>query len=524
MDTKKYSLGIEFGSTRIKAVLIDENSNVIAAGAHDWENRFEDGIWTYSKESILEGLQLSYKALTKDTEKKYNIKIQTLRAIGISGMMHGYLAFDEKDNLLAPFRTWRNTITEDESRELSDLFQKNIPQRWTVAHFYRDIKENKDYIKRITFLTTLSGYIHYLLTGEKVLGIGDAVGMFPVDYKTRNYDTKSMNRFNDLLKTHGYETSFKKLLPHIRIAGEDAGRLTAEGAQLLDPTGTLKAGIPFCPPEGDAATGLVASNTSMPLTLNLSVGTSIFANLILNEEFASYYPFVDMVALPDGAPVAMIHCNNGASELNAWMNLFYEPIKSLCPNVTIDELYTVTLQKTLHSKEPFNGYLAYNYLSGEHITEFAEGRPLFVRKPDAELSFPNFIKAQIYAMFSTVALGLNKLNENENIRIEQCTAHGGVFKTPVVMQQFLASALNRPVSVSTTASEGGAYGMALLAAFMGKKAEYPKLASFLEEEVFSSTEFVTEVPDTKLHEEFQVFLKEFEKGFPIVHSVIENFL
>ncbi len=465
----KAVLGIEFGSTRIKAVLVDENNTPIASGAHDWENRLENGIWTYTLEDIWTGLQDCYKKMTEDVQKQYGVAVEKLGAIGFSAMMHGYLAFDRAGELLVPFRTWRNTITQEASEALTEAFQFHIPQRWSIAHLYQAILNGEAHVPDVDFITTLDGYIHWQLTGEKVLGVGSASGMFPIDSDTKDYYASMIRKFDELVAPKGFPWKVADLLPKVLVAGDNAGTLTAEGAKKLDPTGTLQAGCPLCPPEGDAGTGMAATNSVKQRTGNVSAGTSVFAMIVLEKALEKVHEEIDMVTTPSGDAVAMVHCNNCTSDLNAWVNIFKEFAESFGMDVDMDQLFGTLYHKALEGDKDCGGLLAYNYFSGEHITGFEEGRPMFVRTPDSRFNLANFMRANLYTSLGALKVGLDILMKEEKVAVDRITGHGGLFKTKGVGQSILAGAMDATVSVMKTAGEGGAWGIALLASYMIQK-------------------------------------------------------
>ncbi|MBQ5332852.1 MAG: FGGY-family carbohydrate kinase [Oscillospiraceae bacterium] len=509
IQNNKTYLGIEFGSTRIKAVLIDDTFAPIAAGSHDWENRYENGVWTYSLEDIISGLRDCYASLAADVKEKYGIIPESYGAMGISGMMHGYMAFDENDDLLVPFRTWRNTITEQAASELSQLFKFNIPQRWSIAHLYQAILNNEEHISKISHINTLAGYIHYLLTGERSVGVGEASGIFPIENGT--YNAKYMEKLDTLLKEKNFDGDIREILPAVLSAGEGNAALTESGAKLLDPTGVLKAGVKLCPPEGDAGTGMVATDSVLPQTGNVSAGTSIFAMLVLSKPLLGYYPEIDVVTTPDGSPVAMVHCNNCCSELDAWVNAFGE-FAALCGDPMDKSKLYETLYKNAQNGDPdCGGTVAYNFLSGEPVAGAENGRPMYFRTPDGKFSLANFFRAQLYSSMAALKLGMDILFENEKVSVQKITGHGGLFKVQGVAQQFLADGLNSAVSVMKTAAEGGAWGMAVLAAYaaLGNGRSLPE---FLETEVFASMESVTVQPDEKGVAGFAAFIENYKKG------------
>ena len=469
IEEGKTYLGIEFGSTRIKAVMIDEKGTPLAAGSHEWENRYENGIWTYSLEDIWGGLQDCYQDLLRDVTNQYQATVSKFSSIGFSAMMHGYLAFDKEDRLLVPFRTWRNTITEEAAGKLTKEFNYNIPQRWSISHLYQAILNKEDHVKDVTFFTTLAGYIHWKLTGKKVLGVGDASGMFPIDIHTGSYDQKMINRFNELVSSEGFEWKLQDILPEVLSAGEAAGQLTAEGAALLDTSGKLQAGIPLCPPEGDAGTGMTATNSVGVRTGNVSAGTSVFAMIVLEKELTKVYPEIDLVTTPDGALVGMVHCNNCTSDLNAWVNLFGEFAESFGIQANKNQLFSVLYNKALEGDTDCGGLISYNYFSGEPVTGFDEGAPLFVRRADDKFTLANFMRTHLYSSLATLKAGLDLMFKEEDVKVDEMFGHGGLFKTKGVGQRIAAAAMNTPVSVMETAGEGGAWGIALLASYMQNK-------------------------------------------------------
>ena len=505
-------LGIEFGSTRIKAVLIDEQHNPIASGDHVWENRLEEGFWTYHDDEIWAGLQDSYVNLKKDVESKYGVRLTKLAAMGFSAMMHGYLAFDREDQLLVPFRTWRNSTTGEAAEELSRLFAYNIPQRWSIAHLYQAVLNKEEHVSDIAFFTTLAGYIHWKVTGEKVLGVGDASGMFPVDPKTRQYDAVMIDKFEQQIADRHLPWHLADILPEIRLAGEEAGRLTAAGARLIDPTGELEAGVRVAPPEGDAGTGMVATNSVKQRTGNVSAGTSVFAMIVLEKELSTYYPQIDMVTTPDGSLVAMVHANSCTSDLNAWVGLCGEVLDAFGVSVSGDELYGTLYRKALEADPDCGGLLSYGFLSGENIMNCNEGRPLFVRTPESRFTLANFMRTHLYASFGALKVGMDLLLQKEQIQIDAIYGHGGIFKTKGVAQNFLAAALDTPVSVMETAGEGGPWGMALLAAYLVHHAEGESLEDYLANKVFAASEGLVVAPEPKDVEGFRAFIDRFQKG------------
>ncbi len=512
-------LGIELGSTRIKACLIGSDGATVASASHEWENQFVDRVWTYSLDAVWEGLRDCYATLVTSVEAEYGIRPTSYRAIGVSAMMHGYLAFDSQDELLVPFRTWRNTSTGQASEELSALFSFNIPQRWSIAHLYQAVLDDEPHVERVDFLTTLAGYVHWQLTGAKVLGVGDASGMFPIDQATHGYDERMLTQFDELVAAKHPGMHVAGLLPEIRLAGEEGGRLTDEGAALLDPSGTLRAGIPLCAPEGDAGTGMVATNSVAPRTANVSVGTSIFAMVVLDRKLARMHPELDLVTTPAGDEVAMVHCNNGASELGAWSDVFREFAVAIGSNPDRDEVFAALLTKALDGEADAGGLLAYNYLSGEPVTDTAEGRPLIVRTPDSRLTLANLMRAQVYGVFATLSLGMQVL-EGEGVTVDALFAHGGLFRTAGVAQRLLAAAVDAPVVVGETSGEGGAWGVAVLAAYLAHAADTP-LADFLAHHIFAGFQATTLEPDAVDGQGFRAYLARYSAGLPVERAAAE---
>lgn len=514
-------LGIEFGSTRIKAVLTDEEHHPIAQGGYDWENRYVDNVWSYTLEDIWTGLRACYREMAEEVRKSYGVTLKKIGAIGFSGMMHGYLAFDKNGELLVPFRTWRNNITGEASEKLSKLFGFQIPQRWSIAHLYQAILNKESHVKEIDFMTTLAGYIHWKLTGEKVLGIGEASGMFPVDTEKKEFQENMLAQFEDLVKDQGYPWKIREILPKVLVAGEQAGILTEEGARLLDESGELQAGIPLCPPEGDAGTGMAATNSVRVRTGNVSAGTSVFAMLVLEKELSKRYEEIDMVTTPAGDAVAMVHSNNCTSDLNAWVNLFGEFAESIGAEIDKNKLFSTLYHKALEGDADCGGLLSYGYLSGEHITHFEEGRPLFVRTPESRLTLGNFMRTHLYTSLGALKTGLDIL-KNEGVEVDQILGHGGLFKTPGVGQRILAAAMDAPVSVMETAGEGGAWGIALLAAYMLKKEQGESLADYLDEKVFKESKAICIKPDTEDVKGFEAFMQRYHKGLAIERAAVEH--
>ena len=518
----KTALGIEFGSTRIKAVLVGEDNAPIASGSHDWENRYIDGIWTYTLDDIWTGLQDCYKNLAEDVKVQYGVELTTVGAIGFSAMMHGYMAFNKENELLVPFRTWRNTITEQASEELTKLFDFHIPQRWSIAHLYQAVLNGEEHVKDVTFFTTLAGYIHWQLTGEKVLGVGEASGMFPIDMTTRDWNKKMVEQFDELVAPKGFPWKLEELLPNVLVAGEKAGILTEEGAKLLDPSGKLQAGIPLCPPEGDAGTGMVATNSVKVRTGNVSAGTSVFGMVVLEKELKKVHEEIDIVTTPAGDLVAMVHCNNCTSDLNAWVNIFKEFAEAFGIEVDMNKLFGTLYNKALEGDADCGGLLAYNYFSGEHITGFEEGRPLFVRTPDSKFNLANFMRVNLFASLGVLKTGMDILLKEEGVKLDEILGHGGLFKTKGVGQGILAAALDTPVSVMETAGEGGAWGIALLASYMVNKADGEALDVYLAEKVFAGQKGSRMDPDPADVAGFDVFSKRYIEGLPIERAAVDS--
>jgi len=522
MKQGRTALGIEFGSTRIKAILVDENNTPIAAGSHEWENQYNDGFWTYHLDDVWTGLQACYGDLRSNVIEQYGAELKTVGAIGLSGMMHGYLPFDDKANLLAPFRTWRNTTTGQAAEFLTKLFQFNIPLRWSIAHLYQAILNQESHIENISHLTTLAGYIHWRLTGKKVMGIGEASGMFPIDSTIGAFDAKRVAQFNDLLKDADVAWSLEEILPEILSAGDSAGTLTQEGAKLLDTTGVLQAGIPMCPPEGDAGTGMVATNAVAERTGNVSAGTSAFAMIVLEKELSKLHHEIDMVTTPSGSPVAMVHTNTCTTDLNAWVGLFGEFASALGLTIDQSQLFETLYKAALSGDADGGGLLAYNYIAGEPITGFEQGRPLFARTIESQFNLANFMRTHLYASLGTLKIGMNILFDEEEVEIDQLLGHGGFFKTSEVGQRMMATALNVPVAVMETAGEGGAWGMALLASFMLNKLANDTLSEFLSEKVFATASSIVIHPDAGDVAGFLTFMERYKKGLIIQRAAVES--
>lgn len=522
IESGKAVLGIEFGSTRIKAVLVDDANKPIASGSHEWENQLKDGIWTYSIDMIWEGLQHAYKEMTEDVEKQYGVKVEKLAALGFSAMMHGYMAFGADDEILVPFRTWRNAITEEASEKLTKLFNYNIPQRWSIAHLYQAILNGEDHVKDIKFQTTLAGYIHWKLTGRKVLGVGEASGMFPIDIATGKFNQTMVDAFDKEVEGKGYPWKLLGIFPEVLTAGENAGELTAEGAKLLDPTGTLQAGCPLCPPEGDAGTGMVATNSVARRTGNVSAGTSVFSMVVLEKELSKVYPELDLVTTPSGDLVAMVHCNNCTSDLNAWVNIFKEFAEAFGVDVDMNKLFGTLYNKAMEGDVNGGNLLAYNYISGENITGMEEGRPMFVRTPNSKFNLANFMRVNLYTALGALKIGMDLLLKEEGVQVDKLLGHGGLFKTKGVGQQILADAMNTPISVMETAGEGGAWGIAVLASYMVQKAEGESLGDYLNNKVFAGQEGSELAPDPEGVKGFDEFIEIYKAGLPIQRAAIDS--
>ncbi|MCD8352663.1 MAG: FGGY-family carbohydrate kinase [Planctomycetaceae bacterium] len=517
----KTVLGIELGSTRIKAVLVGPDHSPIASGNFDWANKLENGVWTYSMDDVWTGMRSVYKSLADDVQSQYGVPLGGVGAIGISAMMHGYLPFDKDGKQLAQFRTWRNTTTEEAASVLSDRFDFNIPQRWSIAHLYQAILKGESHVADIAFLTTLAGYVHWRLSGEKVLGVGDASGMFPINSETNDYDAVMLGKFASMLEGKGYNWNLRDVLPKVLAAGDAAGSLTPEGAALLDPTGGLKAGIPLCPPEGDAGTGMVATNSVSPRTGNVSAGTSVFAMVVLEKSLSKRYVEIDMVTTPAGAPVAMVHCNSCTSDLDTWANMFTEVLSAFGKDVDKTSLYQTLYRKALEGATDGGGMLSYNYYSGEPITGIEEGRPLFVRQPDCPMSLATFMRVLLYSTVATLKIGMDILDD-EGVRLVKMLGHGGLFKTKGVGQGIMANALNVPVAVMESAGEGGAWGIALLAAYMHGKKGGESLESFLADQVFAAFKEDCVSPNAEDRKGFLSFMERYRQGLAVEKAAVEN--
>lgn len=515
-------LGIELGSTRIKAVLLDDTHAPIATGSYEWENRYEDGVWTYHMEDVWEGLQQSYRALSQEVCTKYGTELKRIGAMGFSAMMHGYLPLDAQGELLVPFRTWRNTMTAQAAEELTELFQFNIPQRWSIAHLYQAVLNQEEHVEKLSYLTTLAGYVHWKLTGEKVLGVGEASGMFPIDSRTADYHAGMVQLFDQRIRERGLSWKLADLLPRVLRAGEPAGTLTEEGAKLLDPTGTLQAGSMLCPPEGDAGTGMTATNSVAERTGNVSAGTSIFAMAVLEKELSQVHEEIDMVTTPSGKPVAMVHCNNCTNEINAWAGILQEAAALLGGTEDKNTLFTRIFEAAGQGEPDCGGILVYNYLSGEPVTGLEAGRPMALRSPGSHFTLANFMRAQLYSACATLKIGMDILLEQENVHLDCLNCHGGFFKTPLVGQKIMAAAMNTQTSVMETAGEGGAWGCALLAAYLYEKQEGQTLEEYLAQQVFCGSEGEKVMPQEQDVQGFRQFMERYQAGLAVQKSAVEQ--
>ena len=514
-------LGIEFGSTRIKAVLVDPDGKPVAQGSHEWENRLEGGLWTYSEEDIWGGLQDCYASLRADVQQRYGVEIESLAAAGVSAMMHGYLAFDKAGALLVPFRTWRNTNTGPAAKALSELFDFNMPLRWSLSHLYQCILDGETHVPQVDFFTTLAGFVHWRLTGRKVLGVGDASGMMPIDPATGDFDERRIAAFDKLVASKAYPWHLRDILPEVLPAGVPAGVLTEEGARLLDPSGHLRAGIPFCPPEGDAGTGMTATNAVRPRTGNVSAGTSSFSMIVLERDLKKPNEMIDVVTTPDGAPVAMVHCNNCTSEINAWAGVFREFQELMGGKADMGAIFDALFRSALDGDADCGGLLAYNYLSGEPVTGLTEGRPLFVRSAADRFNLANFMRSQLYGAVGVLKIGNDVLFREEGVGVDRITGHGGFFKTPVAGQKVLAAALGSPISVMETAGEGGPWGMALLASYM-IDGSGETLPDYLDGHVFADAKVTVVEPSGEDIEGFNVWLEKYRRGLSVEHKAVET--
>ena len=520
----KAILGLELGSTRIKAVLIDEAHNPIATGGYEWENQLVNGIWTYDLKEAWRGVQACYQDLKKDVMEKYGASLKKVESIGISGMMHGYVPFNAKDELLVPFRTWRNTMTEEAVKELSEVFCFNVPQRWSIAHLYQAILSGEEHVSDITYITTLAGYIHWQLTGQKVMGVGEASGMFPIDATKKDYDAAMLDKFCELEKVKEMPWNIREILPKVLVAGDSAGVLTEEGAKLLDISGELEAGIPMCPPEGDAGTGMVATNSVGVRTGNVSAGTSVFAMVVLEKALEKVHEELDIVTTPAGDNVAMVHCNNCTTDLNAWVNLFGEFASAMGVNVDKNELFGTLYRKALEGDKDCGGLVAYNFYSGEHIARVNEGRPMFVRTPSANFNLANFMRTHLYASLSSLKIGLDILLKEEQVKVDRIYGHGGLFKTKGVAQGILAAAFDAPVAVMETAGEGGPWGMAILASYMARREEGETLEDFLNNKVFKDSKGDVMEPVAEDVAGFEAYIQVYVAALEAERKAVETIL
>ena len=521
INQKDTVIGIELGSTRIKAVLLGRNHHILASSSFTWENSYVNGIWTYSLDEVKNGLQACFADLKKDVNEKFGIKLTTTGALGVSAMMHGYLPFDKDDNQICEFRTWRNTITGEAAEKLSSLFDFNIPQRWSIAHLYQAILNGEEHLPNLSYITTLAGYVHYVLTGKKVMGVGEASGMFPIDSETLDYDAAMLEKFNALEEVKKYGFDLRQLLPEVLSAGDDAGTLTEKGALYLDPTGEFEPGIPVVPCEGDAGTGMVATNSVRARTGNVSAGTSDFA-MIVTEKKLNRHRAIDMVTTPSGAPVAMVHCNNCTSDTSAWARMIKQILNAFGFDVEHDALYAMMFNLALEGDYDCGGLMSYNYYSGEGVTDLDEGRLIFMRRADSKFNLPNFLRMHLYSALATLKIGMDILAD-ENVAIDKIYGHGGYFKTPGVGQRILSAAINAPVSVMQTAGEGGPYGMALLGAYALWKDEGESLEDYLDNRVFADCESSTIMADQAEVDGFNKFLSVYKNCLDVEKLAIERF-
>jgi sugar (pentulose or hexulose) kinase len=515
------ALGIELGSTRIKAVLIGADHMPIASGGFGWENSLKDGVWTYPLEDVWTGIQASFAELQKNVQAQHGVTISRLKGIGFSAMMHGYMVFDAEGNQLVPFRTWRNNRQGAASEKLTELFDYPIPQRWSIAHLYQAILNREEHVGRIAHATTLAGYVHWKLTGRKTMGVGEASGMFPIDIQTQDFHAALLEKFDALIRDEAVGWKLRDLLPEVLSAGEPAGELTAEGAALLDPAGNLQPGIPFCPPEGDAGTGMVATNSVEVRTGNVSAGTSVFAMIVLEKELSKAHHEIDLVTTPDGKLVGMAHSNNCTSDCNAWIGLLGEAAKALGANFSTDDLYATLLRTALTGDAECGGLLTYGYVSGEHITGFSEGRPLFARSSDSRFTLANFMRAHLFSALCALRTGLDILMVDEGVAVDEIRGHGGLFKTADVGQRVMAAATNAPVSVLETAGEGGAWGIALLAAYLTRENRQESLPEFLKP-IFAGSMGAAVQPDPADVAGFNLFFQRYHQGLAIERAAIAS--
>ncbi|MDR1787398.1 MAG: ATPase [Treponema sp.] len=517
---RKTFLGIELGSTRIKAALIDSDHQMLAAGAFDWQNRLENGVWTYGLGEVREGLRACFADLSRNVKERYGAPLRVVGGLGVSAMMHGYLAFDKAGALLAPFRTWRNTMTEEAARALSAAFAFNIPQRWSIAHLYQAMLRGEPHVKDLAFLTTLAGYVHWQLTGRKVLGVGDASGMFPIDSVTKTYDKKMMAAFKGLKGDYGW--SLEGVLPEVLSAGDDAGVLSEEGAAFLDPTGALRPGVPLCPPEGDAGTGMAATNSVACRSGNVSAGTSVFAMVVLEKPLSRVYPEIDMVTTPSGRPVAMVHCNNCTSDLDAWVKLLGEAAARFGARPAKGALYDALYEAALEGEPDCGGLVSCNYYSGEPVTGFEAGRPFLARLPEGRFNLANLMRSLLFSAAAALKIGMDILTEKEKVSIDCLLGHGGLFKTKGVGQRLLAAALNVPVAVLESAGEGGAWGIALLAAYQQQRAAGESLEAYLADKVFAGSAGARVTPDAEDARGFAAYIERYKAALAAERALVEN--
>ena len=515
-------LGIELGSTRIKAILIDGDGQLLASGGHNWENNYVNENWTYDLDDVWQGIRSAFNDLMNMVKEKFGVRLNSFGAIGVSGMMHGYLVFDKDDHLLVPFRTWRNNLQSRASNELTELLSYPIPQRWSIAHLYQSVLNGEDHVKDINYQTTLAGYVHWQLTGEKVLGVGEASGMFPIDLSSKSFNLGMISQVDELLEKQDYDWRLGEILPEVLEAGMNAGKLTDKGAKLLDPTGALKASVPLCPPEGDAGTGMVATNSIAKRTGNVSAGTSIFGMIVLDEDLKEVHPEIDQVTTPEGNLVAMAHANNCTSDLNAWVGIFGEAAKAMGAGFDSNALFEALYTKSLEGDKDAGGILAYGYLSGEHMTHFEEGRPLIVRGPDVTFSLANFMRANLYTAIAALKIGFDILLKEEDVKLESLLGHGGFFKTEGVGQRYLSAAIGVPVSIMATASEGGPWGMAILAAY-SRVSKEQTLEQYLTDVIFNDNHLSTIDPDPEDVKGFEAFMKRYKSGLEIERAAIEYY-
>ncbi|QMU08045.1 FGGY-family carbohydrate kinase [Levilactobacillus suantsaii] len=522
VESGNISLGIELGSTRIKAVLVTPDFKTIASGSYGWENQLEQGIWTYSLDKIWAGIQASYQAMAAQVQDKYGVTLTKIGSIGVSAMMHGYMAFNQDDQLLVPFRTWRNNITAQAADDLTELFDFNIPQRWSIAHLYQAILNQEDHVKDVAFITTLAGYVHWQLSGRKVVGIGDASGIFPIDSETKTYNQDFLKQFASLKAVRQYLWNIDDILPQVLVAGEPAGELTATGAKLLDVNGNLTAGSVMAPPEGDAGTGMVGTNAVRERTGNISAGTSAFSMVVLDQPMKDVHRDIDMVTTPTGLPVAMVHTNNCSSDINAWVDLFNEFAQAVGVKLSPDDLYGALFNQSTKGDADAGGLLNYSYLSGENITKVTAGRPLFVRTPNSHFNLANFMKTQLYAAFAPLKIGMDILAKEEHIHVDSLIAQGGIFRTPKVGQQILADSLDAPITVMSTAGEGGPWGMAILGFYVTAKKAGESLEDFLDHRVFVNPESTTLNPTEEGVKGADVFIENYKRGLSIETQAVQQ--